>query len=153
MTVARIETFAKLNYMEIAYDGIPSLLSQAPVTTNDPEQAAAIQSLGWRVIVHQDRAESLSPILAQTRRTILLVLAIAAVVTGIAMGTSQLLTGPITRLTTVAQKVTGGDLAVQASVETGDEIGTLAQTFNTMTAQLRDLIASLETRVQARTAQ
>jgi GAF domain-containing protein len=40
---------------------------------------------------------------------------------------------------------------VQAQVETGDEIGALASTFNTMTAQLRDLIASLEERVAART--
>ena len=40
-----------------------------------------------------------------------------------------------------------------AVVERDDQIGTLAQSFNTMTSRLRDLIDSLETRVEMRTAQ
>ena len=40
-----------------------------------------------------------------------------------------------------------------AIVKRNDQIGTLAQSFNTMTGRLRDLIDSLETRVEMRTAQ
>ncbi len=43
------------------------------------------------------------------------------------------------------------DLDARAEEETADEIGTLAYTFNTMTARLRDLITSLEERVAERT--
>ena len=45
--------------------------------------------------------------------------------------------GPIRRLTLVAEQVRKGDLAAQAVVESHDEIGTLAETFNRMTRQLR----------------
>ena len=55
------------------------------------------------------------------------------------------------RLTNVAQRISSGDLQARAKVESNDEIGTLAGTFNTMTAQLRDLIGSLEQKVADRT--
>ena len=45
--------------------------------------------------------------------------------------------GPVRRLTGVAERITSGDLEAAASVESRDEIGTLATTFNTMTSQLR----------------
>jgi HAMP domain-containing protein len=44
---------------------------------------------------------------------------------------------PIRRLTSVAERIQGGDLAAQAQVESRDEIGILARTFNSMTGQLR----------------
>lgn len=45
--------------------------------------------------------------------------------------------GPIVRLTEVAEKIRAGNLETQARIESGDEIGTLAETFNNMTGQLR----------------
>ncbi|MEZ4616352.1 MAG: ATP-binding protein [Caldilineaceae bacterium] len=51
--------------------------------------------------------------------------------------------GPIRRLNTAAQRLSTGDLDVQAQVEHGDEIGRLAATFNTMTGRLRTMIAEL----------
>lgn len=47
---------------------------------------------------------------------------------------------PISRLTEVAEQIRGGDLEAQAAVESGDEIGILAATFNNMTAKLRDTL-------------
>ena len=60
--------------------------------------------------------------------------------------------GPIRTLTEAAAAIAGGDLTRTVPVESEDEIGTLARTFNTMTAQLRGLIGSLEQRVAERTA-
>ncbi len=48
--------------------------------------------------------------------------------------------GPVTRLTSVSAQIHEGDLDARASVESGDEIGTLAQTFNNMTRRLRDTL-------------
>lgn len=45
--------------------------------------------------------------------------------------------GPIRRLTAVAEQIRGGDLEARAQIESADEIGTLAATFNNMTGQLR----------------
>jgi len=61
------------------------------------------------------------------------------------------LTIPLTQLTSAAVKVSEGDLTVQASVPSQDEIGILATTFNSMTVQLQNLIGTLEQRVAERT--
>jgi hypothetical protein len=60
---------------------------------------------------------------------------------------------PINDLTDVAIQVAAGNLDQVAIIKRNDQIGTLAQSFNTMTGRLRDLIDSLETRVEMRTAQ
>lgn len=79
-----------------------------------------------------------------------LILVIAAV--GVYFAASAL-TRPLLQLTSTAKEVSGGNLEAVALVTTHDEIGDLATTFNTMTARLRDVINSLETRVELRTAQ
>ncbi|MBI5828044.1 MAG: GAF domain-containing protein, partial [Chloroflexi bacterium] len=50
------------------------------------------------------------------------------------------------------RQVDAGDLEVEMPVEFNDEIGFLTQSFNGMAAQLRALVADLETRVAGRTA-
>ncbi|HTP11803.1 MAG TPA: GAF domain-containing protein, partial [Anaerolineae bacterium] len=60
---------------------------------------------------------------------------------------------PIVALTETATAIAAGDLTRTAPVESADEIGVLAQSFNSMTRQLRTLVTTLEDRVQARTAQ
>lgn len=64
---------------------------------------------------------------------------------------SRQITTPIANLATSAQLVSAGDLNQTAKVESEDEIGALAQAFNAMTKQLRELIGSLEQRVTDRT--
>jgi len=81
------------------------------------------------------------------------VVLIAAVVAAVAVGLGQFLARPISRLTSLAQQIAAGDLTAQATVETQDEIGQLAQAFNSMTAQIRGLVSSLEDQVRERTAE
>ena len=57
----------------------------------------------------------------------------------------------ISCLTSVVEKVAVGDLSAKAVVESEDEIGTLATTFNNMTTQMGELIGTLEQRVEERT--
>lgn len=58
---------------------------------------------------------------------------------------------PIATLTDTAKGIASGDLTRVAIVESEDELGTLARTFNAMTSQLRELITTLEKRVAERT--
>ncbi|HET7089299.1 MAG TPA: GAF domain-containing protein, partial [Anaerolineae bacterium] len=60
---------------------------------------------------------------------------------------------PVGALTTAASAVSRGDLAQSVPVESDDELGLLARSFNAMTLQLQELVGSLELRVAARTAQ
>jgi len=62
----------------------------------------------------------------------------------------QSIGGPIRRLTRVAEQVQSGDLTAQAVVESHDEIGTLAETFNRMTRYLRRTL--LQTRREKKRA-
>jgi GAF domain-containing protein len=55
-------------------------------------------------------------------------------------------------VTDAAVQVAAGDLERAVEVEREDEVGVLANAFNSMTAQQRDLIGSLEERVAERTA-
>lgn len=48
--------------------------------------------------------------------------------------------GPVLRLTGVAEQIREGHLETRAQVEAGDEIGALAETFNSMTGQLQQTL-------------
>ena len=61
------------------------------------------------------------------------------------------LTSPIRNLTGTSGEIAAGNLSARASIETDDEIGDLARTFNGMTAQLQETLGGLETRVAERT--
>jgi GAF domain-containing protein/HAMP domain-containing protein len=119
----------------------------------DLEQVAVAKpsTQPWLVAFAQPQENFLAPINAQRTTNILIALVIAAAVAAFGVFVSQTISGPVTRLTQVAESIAGGNINIQAKVETGDEIGTLAGTFNRMTQQLRDFITTLESRVAERT--
>ncbi|HLF88854.1 MAG TPA: cache domain-containing protein [Anaerolineales bacterium] len=84
--------------------------------------------------------------------TIIIVIAGALVVAVIAVIVSiRQIVVPVEELARTAEQIAAGDLNQTAKVARKDEIGTLANTFNTMTEQLRNLIGTLEHRVNQRT--
>ena len=58
---------------------------------------------------------------------------------------------PIAELTAVATDVAAGNLNQHVTVHVGNEVGQLARAFNTMTQRLRELVNTLEYRIQERT--
>jgi putative methionine-R-sulfoxide reductase with GAF domain len=120
----------------------------------DPTQQAAVVKLTnqpWYLVYGVPQSVALAPVEAQSRNNTLLALAVIVVVAVVAIAGAQLLAAPINRLTLVAEKVRAGNLDTHAKVESQDEIGILAATFNQMTAQLRETLAGLEQRVADRT--
>ncbi|MEM8757098.1 MAG: SpoIIE family protein phosphatase [Planctomycetota bacterium] len=57
---------------------------------------------------------------------------------------SKSITKPIRELATTAQRISEGDLEATADVRSGDEIGTLAESFNGMVPKLKDRLRVLE---------
>lgn len=138
-------------YDTFILDGTPSVVSASAVTSDDPDEKPAVQKLGWTLVVNQSQADNLAPIRQQTRSIVLVALIILAIGTLLTALLAQLLSGPIVRLTAVAEQISAGNTTAQAKVETGDEIGTLASTFNNMTSQLQNTLQGLEQRVADRT--
>jgi anti-anti-sigma regulatory factor/HAMP domain-containing protein len=83
-----------------------------------------------------------------TSALVLVTLIIAASIGFVAV---RQVVGPIQHLAVTARAISAGDLSRNASVTNRDELGDLANAFNTMTARLRDLLADLEQRVADRT--
>ncbi|CAO3355397.1 cache domain-containing protein [Azospirillum palustre] len=59
---------------------------------------------------------------------------------------------PLRLLADTAVQVRAGDLGAQSGIRRGDEIGLLASAFDGMVRQLRDTVATLDSRVRDRTA-
>ena len=75
---------------------------------------------------------------ATTRTQIALLFGVAmAAALGIGLFLAHRLTQPILRLVRTARLVAAGDLTARSGVKTGDEIGTLASSFDEMTAKLQ----------------
>lgn len=108
---------------------------------------------GVVLVTEQGTAEALKPVDAQSRGILLAIGASIVIAIAGAYMLTRRIVRPIDNLTSVAEKVTAGDLAQVATIERHDQIGTLAESFNTMTSRLHDVIDSLETRVEMRTAQ
>lgn len=119
----------------------------------ETQQAATVsmKTHPWLVLYQMPRSDFLAPIRSQTQNELVVTVLIGMAVAAFAIFISRTLAGPITRLTQTADVIAQGNLNIQAKVETGDEIGTLASTFNRMTEQIRELIDTLEQRVADRT--
>ena len=140
-------------YGEIPYHENLNLVSEVQVgsaesnSTEDP-----ISQLGWSVIVHQNLDEALQPVENQVRSTTLIALAVLLGAGLLGVFAAQKIAAPLVNLTQTARQISAGDLSARATIQTEDEIGTLAGTFNEMNNQLGKILAGLEQRVAERTA-
>ena len=136
-------------YLQGLWSNTPSLISVSPVSslTNQDE----IMNLGWYVVFHQNNDEALTPVADQNQLSLVITIFSVGIVSLIAVGLAQILSRPISRLTSVTEKVGSGDLTIRASIESEDEIGTLSKAFNQMTDRLQETLQSLEKRVAERT--
>ncbi len=107
---------------------------------------------GWGIIAQQTETEILSEIRSSQRVPIVISVMGLLLLAGVIALTVRQSLFPIQKLTETASAVSKGDLSIQAPIESEDELGYLAENFNRMTWQLKELISSLEDRVAERTA-
>jgi GAF domain-containing protein/HAMP domain-containing protein len=127
----------------IAYHPIPEVNYSLAVI------APANELLANAIAARETLQSESRQIVGQSIVLISIILLIALLAT---FGFSNSLIAPLSELTHSAQKIAAGEF-VEVRTKARDELGTLANAFNTMTAALRDLIQSLEQRVAERTAQ
>jgi len=105
----------------------------------------------WNVIKEESWAEIMRPTLPY-RQLLYALLALGVVVPMLvtAYGVRHI-TDPIQKLIHASEQVTEGQFDQRIEVKTGDEIETLAEQFNLMSAELDDSYSSLEKKVAERT--
>ena len=85
---------------------------------------------------------------AERAQFVLMVVGIAALFSALAaleaFGLSTVIVRPVSHLMDAMQKMKSGNLDVEAPVETDDEIGRLAESFNGMTARLKESFYKIE---------
>lgn len=105
----------------------------------------------WAVFIEIPYNEAYAPVFRAAAGAIIaiLVMAILAGLAGVLV--ARRLAVPLIELTGAATRIADGELELKAAVSGAQEIVTLATAFNVMTSQLRELIGSLEQRVDDRT--
>ncbi|PYQ61349.1 MAG: hypothetical protein DMF58_05215 [Acidobacteria bacterium] len=89
---------------------------------------------------------------SRSRATVALVSLIVFAIGVVAVfALSTLITGPLRRIAETAERIAAGEMNSRAEVESKDEVGQLARTFNVMLDRLEDLNRTLERRVDERT--
>ncbi|MBN2502213.1 MAG: GAF domain-containing protein [Anaerolineales bacterium] len=132
----------------------PFFSSKGITTGGQTDQVAVVRLKSrpsWIMAFYQPESVFINTLSTQTRTSVFLLLAFTMLVIGIAFLAARYLAAPIQTLTGFAQEAAEGNLTVRASVETEDEIGLLAETFNMMIERLDGTITNLEQTVADRT--
>jgi len=100
--------------------------------------AAPVPLLGWKAVVQESADEALRPLRDLSREAFswLAVGLLVAVLLGFT--SVRTVTAPVRKLREAALAVTGGALETNVNVKSRDELGELAESFNTMTRGLRE---------------
>ena len=109
-----------------------------------------IESLELALLVEVAQSEAFAP--AQRIAWLILIVGLGlafALTVGTVLLARQI-ARPLLRITDTAIRIADGDLTAKAPVETEDEIGVLARTFNDMTARLRLLYDDLKQEIRER---
>ena len=124
---------------------------QAESGTVERSGATRLKNVAWYMVVGQSEASLYEPVVRQARSTLLVGVIAAVVAIGFALLIAWFLARPLSGLAAAATQLAQGNLGARAQRTTSDEVGALADTFNTMAEQLAGLVGSLEQRVADRT--
>jgi len=112
---------------------------------------APIPDLDWIVFIERPADEVYRPLYASIRRTLVLLLVGLGMALVVSVLLARRILRPLEALRQGVQRVGQGDLAFRLPVGSGDEIATLAEEFNRMSARLQEAYTGLEHKVAERT--
>jgi class 3 adenylate cyclase len=110
------------------YRGVPVLSSYAPLQ---------IEGLDWVILSEMNLSEAYAPIDSFGRQILISATLLMLLITLLAMALAYLFVKPINQLILNSRRVAAGDLDAIATLDTEDEFGELAKSFNNMVFSLR----------------
>lgn len=114
---------------------------------------AKVAGPNWRVFVQQPAREAFGPIERSLWAALVVLLAALFAAAAASYVLARRMTSPILAVRDGAEKIGAGQLDTRIEVRSGDEVELLANEFNSMAKTLGQSYASLETKVQERTAE
>jgi sigma-B regulation protein RsbU (phosphoserine phosphatase) len=135
---------------ELAKQVQPVFTKEVKDTRNE-DVLASISKLGYgdlAVVSLVPKKEALRAVADLIRRSVYFFLALIAACTVVSLLASSSVTSALTELFTATRRVAEGHFDIQVPVTSKDEIGSLAQSFNTMAAEVSRLLS--ETAEKAR---
>jgi putative methionine-R-sulfoxide reductase with GAF domain/CHASE3 domain sensor protein len=149
----QVEIRALAEQYLIQFDGLVAKDREAAEAIEVFRAAAAdIQTITERLKLAgaQLAAQDVETAQANNTQTFTLTLVVTLLVLllsiALALVLSRQITLPVLQLTNSARAITAGTFDIQAQVSSGDEVGTLAQTFNTMTRKLGEAFEDVRRR-------
>jgi len=133
-----VEIGHKLNEFDLQAEAVDPISQQLIALANDETQRARDQ------ITRTSRWA--------TTLLIIAVLAAVALASVIGLALNRSITRNVIALTKTAGELRGGNLEVRAEIDSADELGQLADSFNAMAGRIHTLVGTLEQRVAERTA-
>lgn len=132
-------------------------LFTADITPNTPGDdtvaVAFLETQPWSIVYSRPTDVVLADVQQQIRTNIILVIVISILITILATYLVIRLASPIISLTKTAEAISAGDLSVRSGINTDDEIGLLANTFDMMSSEIQELVSGLERHVEERTSE
>jgi methyl-accepting chemotaxis protein len=106
----------------------------------------AIEQLDWTALASIERQEALAPVAASTRLALISGLVAALAATGLAVLSARGLTDQIRHIMDLFSQIGIGEFQARAEVTSGDELGTMAASLNTILDSILVLIQTREER-------
>ncbi|MBW4694138.1 MAG: response regulator [Lyngbya sp. HA4199-MV5] len=138
-------TIEDIQQLDFAIDGARQFVQITPLKDDN--------GLDWLVVVVVPEKDFMGQINAHTRTTILLCFAALGIATIIGILTARWVTRPIFQLNQAAKAIAIGHWDSAIDLKRNDELGELGASFNSMANQLQTSFATLEQKVEERTAE
>lgn len=125
------------DFAEGPFRGTHEILAVAPLDTS-----AEVASLGWEMLLLQSEDEALAAVKVARSSAFFTALAVLAVAVVAALELARRIVRPIEEVTAAAEGIAAGDLSRRLNLNSHDELGRLAASFNQMASNLEERIAA-----------
>ena len=115
--------------------------------------AATVPQTPWMIAVEMPRTAVLGPVRRFLMRSLVIATTVLLFAVAIGLLTTRRITTPLREVTEAAEAVAESRQHVHVTIDRDDEIGSLADSFNTMAQKVELARADLELRVETRTSE
>lgn len=132
-------------------NGVETYLATVPLETTNYRLAvfAPANELNTEIVATRNEVQEEVQSSVRFASIIIITLFIGALLVSLWIG--RVITQPMIRLTKTIEQIAGGNISARAKVESQDETGMLARSFNIMAERLNDTLLGLEERISDRT--